>query len=147
MLNPKHCKILHDLVADEGHIPIPADEAIRRQARNLVELGYVTIVPTGGTSLAIEITERGRTAKVLADFGIWSPDFCAIEPQPSEPDDKWVIKVSSLGGPPTLIDVADATKLVRRLMEVGEIEIARRFQVEIERTRRYMNGRLCIEID
>jgi hypothetical protein len=69
---------------------MPADQAIRRQARNLVELGYVT------------------------DFGIWSPDFCAIEPQPSEPDDKWVIKVSSLGGPPTLIDVADATKLVRR---------------------------------
>ena len=146
MLNPKHCKILHDLVADEGHIPMPADEAIRRQARNLVELGYVTIVPTGGTSLAIEITERGRTAKVLADFGIWSPDFCAIEPQPSEMDDQWVIKVSTVNRSPVLMNIANAIELITRLVEVGAISIAHRFQAEIERTRRYTEGRLCAEM-
>jgi hypothetical protein len=48
--------------------------------------------------------------------------------------DQWVIKVSTVGMPPTLMDVAKAYQLIRRLVEVDAINIAHRFQVEIERT-------------
>jgi hypothetical protein len=70
------------------------------------KLGYATIVPNIETTLVVDITKPGRTAKVLADFRIWSPDFCAIEPQPSEVRDQWVIEVSSVWMPPTLMDIA-----------------------------------------
>jgi hypothetical protein len=94
------------------------------------------------TSLAIEITERGGAAKVLAGFCIWNANVCAIEPQPAEVKDHWVIKVSPIGYSPILLEVTKANELVARLMEVGATDIARRFQAEAERTRRYMNGRL-----
>ena len=42
----------------------------------------------------------------------------------------------------TLMDVGKANELVSRLMGVGAIDIARRFQAEIKRTRRYLEGRL-----
>ena len=83
----------------------------KRQARHLVELGYATTVPINVQSFALEITQQGCVAKVLADFGIWSPDFCAIEPQPSEMDDQWVIKVSTVNRSPVLIDIANAIQL------------------------------------
>ena len=140
MLHPEDYELLCALVVHEGRIRIPIDDGTKRQARHLVELGYATTVPINVQSFALEITQQGYVAKVLADFGIWSPDFCAIEPQPSEMDDQWVIKT------PVLMDIANAIELVTRLVEVGAIGIAHRFQAEIERTRRYMNGRLCAEI-
>jgi hypothetical protein len=145
VLNPEDHKVLCDMVANNGQIQI-ASEAGKRRARRLVGRGYAKIVPISAASLAIEITERGRIAKVLADFGIWNPDFCAIEPQPSEIDDQWVIKVSTVGRSPVLLDIANAIELVTRLIDVGAFEIAGRFQTEIERTRRYMMGGLCTEL-
>ena len=44
------------------------------------------------------------------------------------------------------MDIASSIELVTRLTEVGAIDIAGRFQAEVERTRRYMQGRLCAEI-
>jgi hypothetical protein len=145
MLNPEDHKVLCDVFANDGPIQI-ASEAGKRRARRLVERGYARIVPVSAASLAIEITERGRIAKVLADFGIWSPDFCAIEPQLSEMNDQWVIKVSTVTRSPIVMDIANAVELVTRLIDVGAFEIAGRFQTEIERTRRYMTGRLCTEL-
>lgn len=146
MLYPEDYELLCALVVHEGRIRIPIDDGTKRQARHLVELGYATTVPINVQSFALEITQQGYVAKVLADFGIWSPDFCAIEPQPSEMNDQWVIKISTVNRSPVLMDIANAIELVTRLVEVGAIGIAHRFQAEIERTRRYMNGRLCAEI-
>jgi hypothetical protein len=121
-------------------------EADKDRARRLVALDYAMIVPASVTALTVEITERGRTAKVLADFGIWNPDFCAIEPQPSEVNGRWLIKVSTISGSPVHLEIADATALVARLVEVGAMPIARQFEAEIERAQRYVEGRLFDEI-
>lgn len=146
MLHPEGYELLRHLVVHEGRIRIPADDAMKGPAKHLVELGYATTVPISVQSFLLEITQRGRVAKVLADFGVWNPDFCAIEPLRFGTDDEWVIKVSTVGKSPTLMDIAKATALVSRLTDVGAMDIARRFQAEIERTRRYMNGCLCAEI-
>jgi hypothetical protein len=147
MLGNEDHKLLCDLVAHNGQVRMPVDNGAAKQcARHLVGLGCATIVPISETFLALEITPLGHMAKVLADFGIWSPDCCAIEPQPSEADGTWRIKVSTVGKPPSLIDVAAAAELVGLLEMVGATDIGRRFQTEVERARRYMDGRLRVEI-
>ncbi len=133
------------MVANHGRMQMIA-EADKDRARRLVALAYAAIIPASVTALTVEITERGRTAKVLADFGIWNPDFCAIEPQPSEVNGRWVIKVSTVSGFPVLLEIADATALVGRLVEVGAMPIARQFKAEITRAQRYVKGRLFTEI-
>jgi hypothetical protein len=138
-------EVLSDMVAKDGRAQMTS-EAAKDRARRLVALGYAMIVPMNVTALTIEITERGRTAKVLADFGIWNSDFCAIEPQPSEVNGQWVIKVSTVSGSPALLDIADARALVTCLAAIGAKDIARQFQTEIERAERYMKGRLFSEI-
>jgi hypothetical protein len=145
MPNAGDHEVLSDMVANGGRAQM-ASETAKGRARRLVELGFATIIPVNVTTLTIEITERGRTAKVLADFGIWNPDFCAIEPQPSETNGQWVIKVSTVNGAPVLLDIADAIALVARLTDVGATDIARQFQAEIERAQRYVMGRLGVEI-
>jgi len=145
MWNAGDHEVLSDMVANGGRAQM-ISEADKDRARRLVALDYATIVPVNVTALTIEITGRGRTAKVLADFGIWNPDFCAIEPQPSEMNGRWVIKVSTVSGSPVLLEIADATALVERLIEVGATLIARQFEAEVERARRYVSGRLFTEI-
>jgi hypothetical protein len=85
MLDPKDYELLSVLVAHEGQIRVSALDEARRQATHLAGLGYATIIPTSVQSFAVRITAQGQVAKVLADFGSRSPDFCAIEPQPSQP--------------------------------------------------------------
>jgi hypothetical protein len=46
--------------------------------------------------------------------------------------------VSTVGSSPILLEVTKANELVGQLIEVGAIDMARRFQAETERTRRYM---------
>jgi hypothetical protein len=145
MPNAGDHEVLSDMVANGGRAQM-ASEIAKGRARRLVELGFATIIPVNVTALTIEITERGRIAKVLADFGIWNPDFCAIEPQPSELDGQWVLKVSTVSGAPVLLAIADATTLVARLTDVGATDIARQFQAELERAQRYMMGRLGVEL-
>jgi hypothetical protein len=43
---------------------------------------WVIKVSTVNRSPVLMDIANAIVAKVLADFGIWSPDFCAIEPQP-----------------------------------------------------------------
>jgi hypothetical protein len=145
MPNAGDHELLSDMVASGGRAQM-ASEIAKERARRLVELGFATIIPVNVATLTVEITERGRTAKVLADFGIWNPDFCAIEPQPSELNGQWVIKVSTVSGDPALLNIADAIELVAGLTDVGATAIARQFQAEIERAQRYMMGRLGVEI-
>jgi hypothetical protein len=145
MPNAGDHEVLSDMVANGGRAQM-ASEIAKGRARRLVELGFATIIPVNVTALTIEITERGRIAKVLADFGIWNPDFCAIEPQPSELDGQWVLKVSTVNGAPVLLTTADATTLVTRLTDVGATGIARQFQAELQRAQRYMTGRLGVEL-
>ena len=76
MLHSEDYELLCALVVHEGRIRIPIDDGTKRQARHRVELGYATTVPINVQSFALEITQQGYVAKVLADFGIWSPDFC-----------------------------------------------------------------------
>jgi hypothetical protein len=139
-------EVLSEMVAHGGRVQM-ASETAKGRARRLVELGFATIIPVNVTTLTIEITERGRIAKVLADFGIWNPDFCAIEPQPSEQvDGQWVLKVTTVSGAPVLLTTTDATALVARLTDVGASDIARQFQAELERAQRYVMGRLGVEL-
>ena len=145
MSNAGDHEVLSDMVANGGRVQMTS-EATKDRARRVVALGYATIVPVSMTALTVEITERGRIAKVLADFGIWNPDFCAIEPQPSEVNSRWVIKVSTVSGSPVVLDIGDAIELVTSLTEVGATAIARQFQAEIERAGRYVKGRLFTEI-
>jgi hypothetical protein len=145
MPNAGDHEVLTDMVANGGRVQM-ASETAKGRARRLVELGFATIIPVNVTTLTIEITERGRIAKVLADFGIWNPDFCAIEPQPSELDGQWVIKVSTVSGAPVRLAIADAIALVARLTDVGATDIARQFRAELERAQRYMMGRLGLEL-
>jgi hypothetical protein len=145
MSNAADHEVLSVMVANSGRMQMIA-EADKDRARRLVALDYAMIVPASVTALTVEITERGRTAKVLADFGIWNPDFCAIEPQPSEVNGRWLIKVSTISGSPVHLEIADATALVVRLVEVGATPIARQFEAEIERAQRYVEGRLFDEI-
>src|SRR6202035_4877469 len=132
MPNAGDHEVLSDMVANGG-VGQMVSQTAKGRARRLVELGFAMIIPVNVTTLTIEITERGRTAKVLADFGIWNPDFCAIEPQPSETNGQWVIKVSTVNGAPALLDIADARALVTCLAAIGAKDIARQFQTEIER--------------
>jgi hypothetical protein len=141
MLSPEHQKLLCDMFANDGRVQMTS-EADKERARHLIALGYAGYVLIDATSLAVEITAHGCAAKVLADFGIWNADFCAIEPQPTEVKDHWVIKVSTVGSSPILLEVTKTNELVGQLTEVGAIDIARRFQAEAERTRRYMKGLL-----
>jgi hypothetical protein len=55
----------------------------------------------------------------------------------------WRIKVSTVCKPPILIDAAAADELVGLLQGAGANDIARRFQAEVERTRRYMDGNVA----
>jgi hypothetical protein len=145
MPNAGDHEVLSDMVANGGRVQM-ASETAKERARRLVDLGFAMIIPVNVTTLTIEITERGRIAKVLADFGIWNPDFCAIEPQPSELNGQWAIKVSTVSSAPVVLDIADAITLVARLTDVGATDIARQFQAEIERAQRYTIGRLGVEI-
>jgi hypothetical protein len=145
MSSAEDYEVLSDMLANDGRVQVTSDAA-KERARRLVALDYVMIVPVSVTALTIEITARGRTAKVLADFGIWNPDFCAIEPQPSEMNGRWVIKVSTVSGSPVLLEIADAIALVTCLLRVGATDIARQFKAEIERAERYGKGRLFTEI-
>ena len=104
-----------------------ASEADKQEARRLVEIGYAIFVPLSVSNVTVEITDRGRAAKVLADFGMRNPDFCAIEPQFSRLSGQWVIKVSTVSGPAAQLEIADCYELVGRLMKVGAIDIARQF--------------------
>ena len=137
--------MLRDLVAHNGQISISVDDTVLKQrAEFLVEIGYATLDPITMTVVRLRVTHLGRTAKVLADFGICSPDFCAIEPQLSEADGTWRIKVSTVGKPPITVDVAAAAEMVVLLQDAGAIDVARHFRAEVERTRRYMDGRLRV---
>jgi hypothetical protein len=140
MPNATDHRVLCEMVAKGGRVQM-ASEVDKEIARRLVELGFAEFVPVSVKTATIEITVRGRTAKVLADFGIPNPDFCAIEPKSSELDGKWVIQVSTVSGV-ACIDPDDASKLVAQLKDVGATSIARQFHAEIERTRRYREGRL-----
>jgi hypothetical protein len=145
MSNAADHDVLSLMVANNGRMQM-VSEADKDRARRLVALDYAMIVPASLTALTVEITERGRTAKVLADYGIWNPDFCAIEPHSSEVNGRWLIKVSTVGASPVHLEIADATALVAGLFEVGATPIARQFEAEIERAQRYVEGRLFGEI-
>jgi hypothetical protein len=147
MLHREDYELLCNLVDQEGRIQIAdGDDKRSGHAKRLVELGYAETPQTGIRSIALEVTQKGRVAKVLADFDIWNSDFCAIEPQPVKKPDQWLIKVTTVGRPPALIDIETANQLVSRLIEVGATNIALQFQAEIERTCRYLEGRLRAEI-
>jgi hypothetical protein len=88
MPNAGDHKVLSDMVAKHGRLLVGSgvDKEI---ARRLVELGFAEFVTVNAKTVIIEITARGRAAKVLADFGIWNPDVCAIEPLPSDINGRW----------------------------------------------------------
>jgi hypothetical protein len=144
MPNAGDHKVLSDMVAKHGRLLVGSgvDKEI---ARRLVELGFAEFVTVNAKTVIIEITARGRAAKVLADFGIWNPDFCAIEPLPSDINGRWMLKVSTVSGA-VWLDTEDASGLVAQLMDAGATNIARRFHAEIERARRYREGRLYTEM-
>jgi hypothetical protein len=145
MLDLEHYELLRKLWCHQGRLPIAADHKAKTCARHLVSLGYATttLIPT--QAFAIEITQQGCVAKILADFGILNPDFCAIELQPSTKDDQWLIKVSTVGNPPTLMEIAEACQLVAHLSGVGAATLAARFHAEIRRAEGYVKGRLRAE--
>ena len=89
MTNADDHKVLSHMVAKGGRVQMTSD-VDKEVARRLVALGFAEFVPVNQRVATIEITARGRTAKVLGDFDIWNPDFCAIEPQRSQVNGRWV---------------------------------------------------------
>lgn len=109
----------------------------REGAERLVAAGYATVRPLNLSDLEYEITQLGRTARVLKAHGIYNTVFSSIEPHRFDVDGRWWLKVSPLGDPAAMMEIGAATKLVAHLRAAGSHDFADRFERETERTRRY----------
>jgi hypothetical protein len=127
--------LLRDLNARGGRARI-SDGRPRQGAERLVSSGYATSCALNMSDVEYEITQSGRAALVLKDYGIYSTRLM-IEPHRSEIDGLWRLKISSKGNPAVLMGIGAATKLVPSLREVGDLELADLFENEIDRARRY----------
>jgi hypothetical protein len=127
--------LLGDLNAQGGRARISGGRP-RHGAERLVSAGYATSCALNMSDVEYEITQLGRAALVLKDYGIYSTRLM-IEPHRSEIDGLWRLKISSEGNPAVLMGIGAAIKLVPSLREVGDQELADLFENEIDRARRY----------
>jgi hypothetical protein len=134
-LLPEEYDLLAELNGRDGLARISHGRP-RAGADRLVSAGYATSRPLNLSDIEYEITEKGRSALLLRDYGIWNSQFSAIEPHQFD-DGLWYIKVSSEGDPAMMLGIGAATKLATHLRIIGAGELADRFEREIERARRY----------
>jgi len=137
-------ELLHDLERQGGRAKI-SDGRPRHGAERLVELGYATSRALSMSDVEYEIAQRGRTALALGDsLGLsdnvvrYEPAGLTIEPRCLESEGGvYRIGVSSPGNPALFVDIGGAVKLVERLRSIGAVELADRFEVQIDRAKRY----------
>lgn len=109
----------------------------RDGAERLVAAGYATVRPLNISDLEYEITQLGRTARVLKAYGIYNTLFSSIGPHRFDVDGRWWLKVSPVGDPAVTMEIGAATKLVAQLRATDAHDLADLFERETERTRRY----------
>jgi hypothetical protein len=134
-LSPEEYDLLAELNGRDGLARISHGKP-RGGADKLVAAGYTTSRSLNMSDIEYEITQMGRAALVLRDYGIWNTQFSAIEPHRFD-DGLWYIKVSSEGDPATMLSIGAATKLATHLRIIGAEELANRFEKEVDGARRY----------
>lgn len=134
-LSAQDYDLLRDLNSRGGRARI-SDGRPRHGAERLVAVGYTTSRALNLSDVEYDITSLGRTVLVLKDHGIHSTQL-TIEPHRFDVEGRWWIKVSSVGDPAVMMEIGAATKLAILLHAVGAEELAMRFEIEIDRARRY----------
>jgi hypothetical protein len=108
----------------------------RDGADRLVAAAYATSRNLNVSSVEYEITELGRLAVVLKQFGVRSTQF-SVEPHRHEVSGIWHLKITSEGNPTVLMDIGGAAKLSIVLRTVGADDMANDFERQIDKARRY----------
>ena len=91
-LTAEDYELLEDLYRQGGIARISAGRR-RDGADRLVAAGYATVRPLNLSDLEYELTQLGRTARVLRMHEINSTIFSAIEPHRFDVDGRWWLKV------------------------------------------------------
>jgi hypothetical protein len=113
-----------------------SDVRPRHGADRLVAAGYATSRNLNISSVEYEITEIGRVALVLDQYGVLSTQY-TVEPQRHDVDGLWYLKVTSESNPTLLMPIGSATKLAIVLRAAGADDRANDFEGQIEKARRY----------
>ena len=111
----------------------------RGGAEKLVNCGYAVSRSLNLSDVEYEITELGKAAFVLHQFGINSTAF-SVEPHRFKVDGRWYVKISGASAADHLFEVGSAVKVVLNLKSAGAHDIARRFEIAIEQVGNPMLG-------
>lgn len=112
----------------------------REGADRVVEAGYAKAGNLNISSVEYTITNLGRQALMLKQFGVPSTQF-SVEPHRHDVDGLWYLKITSEGNPAILMSVGKATQLAIALRSVGADDKANDFDHQIEKARRYAFGK------
>jgi hypothetical protein len=108
----------------------------RDGADRLVAARYATSRSLNISSVEYEITDLGRIALVLKQFGVASTQF-SVEPHRLDVSGLWHLKITAEGNPTLMMDIGGATKLAIVLRDAGADDMANDLERQIEKARRY----------
>ncbi len=108
----------------------------RDGADRLVAAGYATSRSLNISTVEYEITDRGRIAAVLTQFGVQTTQF-SVEPHRHDVDGLSYLKMASDGNPAVLMSIGEATKLAIVLRTVAADDIANNLESQIVKARKY----------
>lgn len=127
----------YTLLSELGKGPRTISEARRRDsADRLVSTGYATFRNLNLKSVEYEITDLGRVAVVLSQYGVLSTQFTA-QPYRNDVDGMWYLIVNSEGNPSLLMSIGTATGLMDHLRAIGAEHLANDLYRKIGKARRY----------
>lgn len=121
--------------------PRAISEARRRdRADRLVAAGYAKSRNLNRRSVEYEVTDLGKIALVLSQYGVLSTRYTVV-PHRHDVDGLWYLIVSSEGNPSLLMSIGTAAILMDHLRAVGTDDLADDLQCKIEKARRYAGMR------
>jgi hypothetical protein len=106
----------------------------RDRADRLVAARYATFRNLDIRSVEYEITDLGRIALVLSQYGVLSTRYTA---KPQRHDCLWYLAVASEGNPDLLMSIGTATRLMDHLRAIGADHLASDLERKIAKTSRY----------
>jgi hypothetical protein len=108
----------------------------RDGADRLVSAGYATSRSLNLKSVEYEITDLGKIAVVLSQYGVLSIRY-TVQPYRNDVDGLWYLIVTSEGNPALLMSVGTATGLMDHLRAIGTDDLANDLQRKIGKAKRY----------
>src|ERR1700742_3832000 len=108
----------------------------RDRADRLVAAGYARSRNLDRRSVEYEVTDLGKVALVLSQYGVLSTRY-TVEPHRHDVDGLWYLMVYSEGNPSLLMSIGTAAILVDHLRAVGTDDLADDLRRKIEKARRY----------